>query len=90
MGSSVRKIKGGKLLRVRLEQEGSIITAVAITGDFFVYPEEGLGLLEQGLIGARIDQDSLTSRIASLLRERSVAALGFGPADLATAIVEAR
>ena len=41
-----RKVKGGKLVRVKVRSECGIIEDVKITGDFFAYPEEGLEEME--------------------------------------------
>lgn len=46
---SVYKIPGGKMVRIGLDYEENIIKDIKITGDFFIYPEEGINLLEQGL-----------------------------------------
>jgi lipoate-protein ligase A len=91
LGSAARKVKGGKLLRVNLEHDGKVMTSIAITGDFFFYPEEGLAVLERRLAGKAIgSEDELTKIIAAILSEEDFTPLGFGPSDLAQAILEAR
>ncbi len=45
------KVAGGKL--VRLEVMGSGPRRVILSGDFFVYPEEGIFILEDVLSGLR-------------------------------------
>lgn len=62
------KVKGGKLLRVRLwtvpESHGvPCITALSITGDFFMHPEEALETLEAALVGASLTKEALSPRI---------------------------
>ncbi len=62
------KVKGGKLLRVRLWiapdiQRTPRITALTITGDFFMHPEEALEMLEAALIGAPLTVEGLRPRI---------------------------
>ncbi|MBN1920248.1 MAG: hypothetical protein JW892_03310 [Anaerolineae bacterium] len=58
------KVKGGKLLRVRLHvSEAVCITALSITGDFFMHPEEALETLEQALLGAPLTPEGLRPRI---------------------------
>ena len=54
--SVIRKVKGGKLVKVAVVSEGGRIAAVSITGDFFAHPEEGLELVERELIGAAISE----------------------------------
>ncbi|WP_174590259.1 hypothetical protein [Methanocella conradii] len=41
------KVPGGKLVRMALDKEGR----VRISGDFFIYPEEGLEAIEDALSG---------------------------------------
>jgi len=53
-GTVVRKIPGGKLLRVSVECDGDVIRRVAINGDFFAHPEEAVESLEKALAGARL------------------------------------
>lgn len=58
------KVKGGKLLRVRLQvSEDAHIAALSITGDFFMHPEEALETLEQALLGAPLTPEGLRPRI---------------------------
>lgn len=52
-GWSLDKAPGEKLARADVEHNGHTITRVQITGDFYIYPEEGLALLEQALVGAQ-------------------------------------
>lgn len=49
--SATIKVSGGKLLKVAVRSKGGIIEDVRVTGDFFVYPEEALELLEARLKG---------------------------------------
>ena len=50
----VRKVKGGKLVKVMVKSEGGVIEGVKISGDFFAYPEEGVEEIEKELRGATI------------------------------------
>jgi lipoate-protein ligase A len=86
-----RKVKGGKLVRVKVDDDGSRITRVSITGDFFVYPEEGLLSLEEGLAGTPLGEgaERLLSRLNSLIRASGLVIVGFEPRDLAELISEA-
>lgn len=64
------KVKGGKLLRVRLRAEHEphgvpYIVELAVTGDFFMHPEEALDILEQALLGAPLTVEGLRPRIAA-------------------------
>ena len=58
------KVRGGKLLRVRLQvDEDTCIAEIRITGDFFMHPEEALEMLEQALLGAPLTPEGLLPRI---------------------------
>lgn len=64
--SADTKVPGGKLLRVRLQVDAdSRITALTITGDFFMHPEEALETLEQALLGALLSAEALRPHIAA-------------------------
>ncbi|MBN2002756.1 MAG: hypothetical protein JXA21_05315 [Anaerolineae bacterium] len=56
------KVAGGKLLRVRLQVQSGAITAINITGDFFMHPEEAIETLEQMLVG--VDREENAVRVA--------------------------
>lgn len=74
----------GGLIRVLMELHDERIAALELSGDFFVYPAEALGELEQVLIGARLaDAESV---IAGFYRSRRVESPGVGPADFAEAL----
>jgi lipoate-protein ligase A len=47
--SASYKVKGGKLIKVRLIKENGIITSISIFGDFFIHPEESIDILENSL-----------------------------------------
>lgn len=85
------KVPGGKLLQVRLEQEGGTIVEMEISGDFFLYPEEKLTDLENGLKGWWVNEDEkqLSARIEVLVVGNGITLVGFEPKDLARVIREA-
>jgi len=90
-GTAARKVRGGKLLRVRADHDGNTLVGVAITGDFFLYPEEGLSVLEKMLAGAPLHEgdEQMAARIETIMTGSGIVSLGFGPSDLATVIREA-
>ena len=57
--------KSNKLIRVALEYDevGNTISSIRIAGDFFLYPEEALEVLEEDLIGTKLQRDSLCREI---------------------------
>ena len=75
----------GGLIRATTEVRDSVITAVSISGDFFIYPEEAVTALEEALVGLR--EDEVEGAIAAFYAERGVESPGVEPADFARVIV---
>ncbi|OIO65957.1 hypothetical protein AUJ68_01640 [Candidatus Woesearchaeota archaeon CG1_02_57_44] len=91
MGQHTRKVPGGKLLTVTIEQGRAIIT-----GDFFLHPEEKLPLLEDALSTILVDahdkghsaisSDAVAPIRASLARiaqEENITMVGITPEAIA-------
>ncbi len=87
--SAVYKVEGGKLIRVSLEAEQGKITSIRIFGDFFLHPEEAIELIEKGLQGAELKEESLIEKITSIVERNSIQLFGFNAGDLAKAIMVA-
>ena len=47
--------KAGKLIRIRAKFKDDKIEDIKITGDFYIYPENSIELLEEKLKGVRIE-----------------------------------
>ncbi len=82
------KVPGGKMLSVRLEHDGLRITGAEVSGDFFLYPEESITVLEAALVGAPLSagEDELAMIIGSVMERNGISAVGFSPRDLALVI----
>ena len=89
--SARRKVPGGKLLSVRLEHDGDRVTGAELSGDFFLFPEESIVVVESALVGVprSIDEAGLASMIAERLGREGITAVGFTPRDLASVVREA-
>lgn len=61
--------KSKKLIKISLEYDewAKTISSIAITGDFFVYPEEKLEELELNLIGTELQRDAIMNKIEKCL-----------------------
>jgi lipoate---protein ligase len=61
--------KSKKLIRITLEYDewAKTISSIAITGDFFLYPEEKLEELELNLIGTELQRDPIMNKIEKCL-----------------------
>lgn len=79
--------KSQKLIRIMLEYDETenTINWITIAGDFFLYPEEALEILEAALIGTRLDRESLRQEIDNFLKNYEV--YGFDSTSLTEAIL---
>lgn len=79
--------KSQKLIRIMLEYDETenTINWITIAGDFFLYPEEALETLEAGLIGTKLDRETLKQKIDDCLKNSEV--YGFDSTSLTEAIL---
>lgn len=89
MGRAEYKVKGGKLIKVKLSENGFKISQIKITGDFFLHPEVLIDELEEALLVHPLDEAELTAFIEAFLSKRNATLLGASPADFAKCIVMA-
>lgn len=80
------KAPGGKLIRVHAGLEGGRIRSIALTGDFFLHPEDRILVLEKALVGVRLDRSSLCRAVAKSLARCQMA--GISPDDVVTALLK--
>ena len=81
------KALGGKLVRVRMEENNGEITSIRISGDFFLVPEDQLSRLEKMLIGARLKENELKLLIDRFFVATRAKGLGVSPEDFTKAIL---
>jgi len=55
-GRHIRKIPGGKMLKVVVRVENGKITYVRFHGDYFVYPEEAVEDMEREIYGKNLEE----------------------------------
>jgi lipoate---protein ligase len=79
--------KSQKLIRIVLEYDEieNTINSIAISGDFFLYPEEALETLEAHLIGTELEREALKEEINEYLKNSEV--YGFDSISLTEAIL---
>jgi hypothetical protein len=79
--------KSEKLIRIMLEYDEikNTIGSITISGDFFLYPEEALEILEANLVGKRLERETLKQEIDNFLKDIEV--YGFNSTSLTEAIV---
>nr|MDP9015422.1 biotin--protein ligase [Thermoproteota archaeon] len=75
------------LVRIALEYDEveNTISRITISGDFFLYPEEALEILEANLVGKKLERETLKQEIGNCLEDIEV--YGFNSTSLAEAIV---
>jgi len=79
--------KSEKLVRIMLEYDEieNTISRITISGDFFLYPEEALEILEAKLVGKTLERGTLKQEIDNCLVDIEV--YGFNSTSLTEAIV---
>ena len=79
--------KSQKLIRILLgyDETENTINWITIAGDFFLYPEEALESLEAGLIGTKLERETLKQQIDKCLTNSEV--YGFDSTSLTEAIL---
>jgi hypothetical protein len=87
-----KKINNGKLINLNLNVKNNLLT-VKIMGDFFLYPEEKITLLEDSINNFKlninqINLNELETKISKIINENEINIIGFTPKDLSECIVE--
>ena len=82
--------KLGKIVKIKLayNRESQLIHSIRITGDFFVYPEEVIEQLEQGLCGVKLEKEDLKKKIQLVLKNSEV--FGFEIDSLVDVILDTK
>jgi lipoate-protein ligase A len=86
-GFARQKVRNGKLLTVRVSFSEKI-DGVEITGDFFVYPDEGLALVEKSVRGMDADANKkeMSAVIATAIEKSGITLIGIDPDSIAETI----
>lgn len=86
---SVYKVPNGKLLKISLEynDKNKQISNLHITGDFFIYPEEAIEIIEKQLINTKLNKKILKEKINKIIKENKIEFIGLNPEALAAGIV---
>ncbi|MBW3020009.1 hypothetical protein KY334_01825 [Candidatus Woesearchaeota archaeon] len=78
------KVPNGKLLRLDVLMNYERIKDISIRGDFFIYPENKIILLEEALIGAKILE--VEEILTKIIKKNEIQVLGFTPKDVVDAL----
>lgn len=79
--------KSQKLIRIMLEYDEiqNTISRILVSGDFFLYPEDALEILEAHLVGKKLERETLKQEIDSCLK--GIEVYGFSSTSLTEAII---
>jgi hypothetical protein len=90
ISKSVHKIPNGKLIKVELNYnvKSKKILGLKITGDFFVYPEEAIEILENKLINTVLNEITLKDIIENIKNENKIEFIGLDAEGLVTGILK--
>ncbi|HLL80391.1 MAG TPA: lipoate protein ligase C-terminal domain-containing protein [Ktedonobacteraceae bacterium] len=80
------KARGG-LLRATIRVREHTLDDVTLSGDFFIYPQESIGPLEQALIGAPLHEKEVRERITAFWQEQQIQSPGMTPDDVASVVM---
>jgi lipoate-protein ligase A len=83
--SSYKAAKG--LIKVNVHVQNGKIGQIQISGDFFMYPEDGLWDLESTLLGTSITREDILSKVKAFYQGANVLTPGVIPEDFTEAIV---
>ena len=83
----VFEIKSRKgLIRVKCNPREDKIGEIVITGDFFIYPEDSLWIIENGLKGVSINRETIYSVLEKLVKDSGIEFIGSSINDFVEAI----
>lgn len=89
MGIASLKIAGGTLVKAEVTVARGSIASVRLTGDFFLYPEETLSLIESSLEKQKLEEMELAATVAFVILSNGAQLIGATPRDFARVIMEA-
>lgn len=88
-----KKVPQGKSIMIELKTKEKE-TTIQITGDFFLFPEESITILEDELNKIlkqkkqEITQQEINKKIQQTIQENKINIIGFEPEDLSEIIIE--
>lgn len=83
------KAPGEKLIRIRLELEAHEVREAAISGDFFIHPEESVSILEEALLGRPGTQEKLLKRLQDAVELGGLELVGISAESIASCALKA-
>jgi lipoate---protein ligase len=88
--SAKNKVKGGKLIYVKMNLESGILSRVRIFGDFFIYPESFINDIELSFEGVKADNlHAMVRKIRTISEEHGAEMIGITPESIVETIAMA-
>ena len=86
---SIYKVPNGKLLKIFLkyDEKNNLIKEISITGDFFIYPEEAIELIENILKNTLLKKEILLENINSIITKHKIQFIGLNAEGLTEGIL---
>ena len=78
-----------KLVKIDVEFTGEIISAIHISGDFFIYPEESIFAIERVLTGLTANRKLIEQILNELVTSHTIQMVGISVSTIAQGIMEA-
>ncbi|MFH0749087.1 MAG: lipoate protein ligase C-terminal domain-containing protein [Candidatus Bathyarchaeota archaeon] len=86
MEGSYKAAKG--LIKIKANVQSGCLSEVQISGDFFMYPEDRLWVLEHALKGTVASREKIMAKIKAFYEYEKVLTPGVVPEDFAEAILK--
>ena len=74
------------VIEVELSHDEVKITEIKITGDFFIYPEEAIELIEDTLRNTLMDEITITEKLKEVYKKEEITTPGIKIADWVQAV----
>ena len=84
----IHKSKGG-VIRSFLKVDGGNITDITFSGDFFMFPEDAIDSIEEGLKGTAANNDAVLLAVEQVYESEHIQSPGTTPEDFTLSIMQA-
>lgn len=82
-----RKIPNGKFVRVDVQISDGKMSAIKITGDFFMHPEDALVEIEKRMVG--LHKNDVKQKTVEIFSSANAEIIGFSADDISDMVKEA-
>jgi hypothetical protein len=79
-----------KLIRINYFLKNSTISKITISGDFFIYPEESIELIENSLLNIKMTSANITAALSDCIEKNKIELLGLSIHSIAETVINAK